>query len=112
MCVKRPGELASPSLVVLDLCLERNPNYVTAMTPPFVLFAISVFTAAALQTLAGFGFAMIVMPLAVLVFGLEVAAPLVAVIALTLYVTNLARYRRALDFREVGRLGVFAIVWV
>ena len=82
------------------------------MTPQFVLFAISVFTAAALQTLAGFGFAMIVMPLAVLLFGLDVAAPLVAVIALTLYVTNLARYRRALDFREVGRLGVFAIVGV
>lgn len=65
-----------------------------------------VFVAALLQSLSGFGFALIVMPVLTLVIGLQTAAPTVALIALTLYTTNVLRYRRAIDLREVSRLGL------
>jgi hypothetical protein len=65
-----------------------------------------VFGAAVLQALAGFGFALILMPVVTLALGVRTAAPLVALIALTLYVVNVARYWSALNWREISRLGV------
>lgn len=70
-----------------------------------ILVAVIVFLAAFLQTLSGFGFALIVMPLITIVLGLRTAAPLVALAGLTLYTINLIRYRQAVNIREVLRLG-------
>lgn len=64
-----------------------------------------VFFAAFVQTLSGFGFALVVMPLMTLVVGLRTAVPLVALTGLTLYTVNLIRYRRAVNVHQVLRLG-------
>ncbi|MCO6450257.1 MAG: sulfite exporter TauE/SafE family protein [Caldilineales bacterium] len=72
------------------------------------LLAASVLAAALLQTLSGFGFALIVMPLAVHLAGIQIAAPLVALVALVLYVINFIRYRQSLDLSEFKRLVILA----
>jgi uncharacterized membrane protein YfcA len=71
-----------------------------------------IFVATILQSLSGFGFALIVMPVLTLVVGLRVAAPTLALIALTLYVTNVLRFRRSIDFKEVLRLGLASALGV
>jgi uncharacterized membrane protein YfcA len=71
-----------------------------------ILIFTLVFFAALVQSLSGFGFAVIIMPLITLVLGLQAAAPMVALTALTVYVINLIRYRQAINLEEVLRLGV------
>jgi uncharacterized membrane protein YfcA len=84
---------------------------------PSALIAAIVFLAALVQSLSGFGFALMVMPLVTMVIGLHTAAPLVALVGLTLNTVNFVRYRRAANIREVVRLtlasllGVPAGVW-
>ncbi len=69
-----------------------------------VLSATIVFFAAFVQTLSGFGFALIAMPLITLMMSLQMAAPLVSLTGLTLCTINLVRYRRAVNIYEVLRL--------
>jgi uncharacterized membrane protein YfcA len=71
-----------------------------------ILTLVVVFLAAAIQALSGFGFALIVMPLATIIYGLGEAAPLVALAGLTLYAINLLRFRRSVDLAQVARLAV------
>lgn len=71
-----------------------------------------VFAAAFVQSLSGFGFALVVMPLLTLMLGLQTAAPLVALTALTVYTVNVARLRRAIHAREVLRLGLASALGV
>ncbi len=73
-----------------------------------LLLAGIVLVAATLQTLSGFGFALVLMPLAVHLLGIYTAAPFVASVALALYAINLLRQRRALDWGELRRLGLVA----
>lgn len=68
--------------------------------------AAIVFFAAVVQSLAGFGFAIIIMPVITLVLGVQTAAPMVALTALTVYVINVARYRREINASEVLRLAI------
>lgn len=70
------------------------------------LIAAVVFAAAFLQSLSGFGFAVIIMPVVTLVLGLKTAAPMVALTALTVYTINVVRFRRAINAGEVLRLGL------
>lgn len=81
-------------------------------TTTLIFLIAFVFFAAFEQTISGFGFALIVMPLATLLLGVKSAAPLVALWGLTLYTINLLRYRHALDSRELLRLGLAAAVGV
>jgi uncharacterized protein len=76
------------------------------------LVVTTVFVAAFLQSLSGFGFALVVMPLLTLVLGVQTAAPVVAMAGLTLYTINLVRYRRAIDVGEVLRLATASVVGV
>jgi uncharacterized membrane protein YfcA len=76
------------------------------------LLAAIVFFAAFVQSLSGFGFAVIIMPLTSLLLGLQTAAPLVALTALTVYAINLIRYRRAINTGEVLRLGLASVLGV
>ncbi len=76
-----------------------------------LLAAVTCF-ATTVQTLAGFGFALIMMPVTALILGVRTAAPLVALAALTLYLVNVVRYRESLNLNEVWRLGVSAIAGV
>jgi uncharacterized protein len=77
-----------------------------------LLIAALVFLASFVQSLSGFGFAIVVMPLLTLVLGLQTAAPLVALTALTVYVINVARFRRAINAGEVLRLGLASALGV
>ena len=70
-----------------------------------ILVALLVFAAVFVQTLSGFGFALIVMPIITLLLGLGRAAPLVALLGLTAYSINLVRYRRSVNLKELLRLG-------
>ena len=72
-----------------------------------LIFAL-VFLAALVQSVSGFGFAVIIMPLITLVLGLQAAAPMVALTALTVYIVNLVRYRQSINVGEAVRLGVAA----
>ncbi|MCA9958205.1 MAG: sulfite exporter TauE/SafE family protein [Anaerolineales bacterium] len=78
----------------------------------FFLLATIVFLAALMQTLSGFGFALVVMPLLTLALGLPTAVPLVSLIALTLYAVNLLRYRQSLNLNELKRLALAAALGV
>jgi uncharacterized protein len=71
-----------------------------------------VFLAALLQSLSGFGFAIIVMPLVTLLLGLHTAAPTVALVAVTAYAVNVVRYRHGIDRGEVLRLAAASAVGV
>jgi uncharacterized membrane protein YfcA len=73
---------------------------------PGLLIAAIVLVSAFAQSLTGFGFALIMMPLVTVVLGVQTAAPVVALAALTVYSVNLVRYRRSINLPEVLRLGV------
>jgi uncharacterized membrane protein YfcA len=77
-----------------------------------ILVALIVFLAAFLQCLAGFGFAVIAMPMVAVVVGLPTAAPLIAITGLTLYTVNLVRFRRSVKTREVLPLVAASVVGV
>lgn len=70
------------------------------------LIAAIVFIAAVVQSLAGFGFALMIMPITTILLGVHTAAPMVAMTALTVYVINVARYHRAINSGEVLRMAV------
>ncbi len=76
------------------------------------LVTIIVFLAALVQTLSGFGFALLVMPLITIIVGLRTAAPLVALAGMTLYGVNLIRYRQAIHVRKVLRLGAASLLGI
>ncbi len=85
------------------------------MTEPSItigLLVVLVFFSAFMQTLSGFGFSLVVMPVLTLLLGLRLALPLVALAGLTLYVVNLLRYHRAVNVREVLRLGAASALGV
>jgi uncharacterized membrane protein YfcA len=77
-----------------------------------LLIAAIVLTAAFLQSLSGFGFAIVVMPVLTLILGLQTAAPLVSLTALTVYTINVTRFRRAIHAGEVLRLGLASALGV
>lgn len=81
---------------------------------PFALaaFLLVVLFSAFQQTLTGFAFALVFMPVATAIFGLQRAAPLVAFVAITLYAVNLYRYKSALRGPEASRLGLAAAAGV
>jgi uncharacterized membrane protein YfcA len=82
------------------------------MSTTGLLIAAIVLGAAFLQSLSGFGFAIVVMPLLTLVLGLQIAAPLVSLTALTVYTINVTRFRRAVDAGELLRLGLASALGV
>lgn len=65
-----------------------------------------IFSAVLMQTLAGFGSAMVAMALLPFWLGLMVATPLVALIAATLEALVLVRWREALTWHAIWRLSV------
>lgn len=76
------------------------------------LLVLFIFFSAFQQTLTGFGFALFAMPIATFLLGMKTAAPLVALVAISLYVVNFLRYRHAINLREFLRLGVAAALGV
>ena len=62
-----------------------------------------VFFAATAHGLTGFGSALIAMPLLLLRLDIRTAAPLVALLTLTMNAAFIVRFREALDPRRTGR---------
>jgi len=71
-----------------------------------------IFISAFQQSLSGFGFALIAMPILVQMVGIQVAAPLIAALALALNIINTYRWRKSLDFSEIKRLGLWMALGV
>lgn len=69
-----------------------------------LLAAIVLFFAFFVQSLAGFGTALIAMPVLVSLFGVTTAAPMFAILAQVGLLMMLARYRAAFNWRSVWRL--------
>lgn len=80
--------------------------------PEVAFIWLVVFAAVLLQSLVGFGSAMVAMALLAGRLGLPVASPLMALIAATLEAVLLARYRQALDPGAIWRLLAGALVGV
>jgi uncharacterized membrane protein YfcA len=72
----------------------------------------AVFASVLMQTLTGFGSAMVAMALLPYWVGLLVAAPLVALIATTMEVIVLLYWREALDLRAIRQLSAGAVLGV
>lgn len=77
-----------------------------------MVVAASVFLALFSQSLAGFGLALILMPLLAGPLGIRVATPLVALIALISETFLLIYYRRSLEFVTIGRLAIASLVGI
>ncbi len=77
-----------------------------------LLVLLVVFFAIFTQSVAGFGLGLVSMPLLTQLLGIRMAAPLVALIAITAEVLLLIRYRDDLDFGAVWRLSVASIIAV
>ena len=77
-----------------------------------LVIALIMFFAIFTQTVAGFGTALISMPLLIASLGASVAAPLVALVALIAEIVLLIRYRHAINLRTVGSLSVASLIGI
>lgn len=71
---------------------------------------VIVFIAVVVQTVAGFGGALVAMPLLTLVLGLPVAAPALALTGLVSTTLNAVRWRAHITFRDVVALTIPALI--
>lgn len=78
--------------------------------PPALLLALIVFLAVFVQAAAGFGLALVSMPLLTAVIGLPTAAPLMAVVGMGVEMVLLVRFREAVNLRAVRNLVLAALV--
>ncbi len=74
-----------------------------------MLILLTLLFAAFIQTSAGFGLALVSMPLLTAQIGVQNAAPLVAVVTLLPEFSILLRHRQALDLRAVGLFAAAAV---
>lgn len=77
-----------------------------------LLVALIVLLAITVQSLVGFGAALLGMPLLVGLLGIQVAAPLVALLAVTAELVLVLYYRRALSLQVVWQLVVAAALGI
>jgi uncharacterized membrane protein YfcA len=77
-----------------------------------MIIAVIVFIAVFVQTTAGFGLALVSMPLLVSLLDIRTATPLVSLIAVTAEVFLLIRFRAALNFRAVARLSLASLIGI
>lgn len=71
-----------------------------------------MFVAVLVQSVAGFGLALVSMPLLVGLVGVQAATPLVAVVGFVAELLLLIRFREALNLRAVSRLSIAAVLGV
>jgi uncharacterized membrane protein YfcA len=90
---------------------DRNSGYnLWCLTMQLILILLVTFFASFTQSLVGFGSALVSMPILTKILGVQVAAPLVALIVPTIEVILLIRYRASFNLRVVWRLIVSAFV--
>jgi uncharacterized membrane protein YfcA len=74
--------------------------------------SVALFISALVQVSSGFGFALLAMPLVILLVGIDRAAPLVAVTGLLVSATSTLRLRRHINWPELLRMGMAALVGI
>jgi uncharacterized membrane protein YfcA len=77
-----------------------------------ILLALSVFLAVFTQSLSGFGVALVAMSLLPGLVGIRIATPLVALVALTIEIFLLIRYKEALNLRTVWPIALASVAGV
>ena len=75
-----------------------------------LLVGLAVFLATFTQSLSGFGVALVAMALLPSLIGIQVATPLVAIVALALEVVLMLRYRHSLEIRAVWNIALAAVL--
>jgi len=78
--------------------------------PSALLVALIVFLAVFVQASAGFGLALVSMPLLTAVIGLPNAAPMMAVVGMGVELVLLVRFREAVNLRAVRNLVLAALI--
>ena len=81
------------------------------MLTPLWIFLVT-FIGVVVQSVSGFGLALVMMPLVTKLLGLNAAAPLVALIAFLAEVVLLLRYRENLNLKAIGRMAAAAVLAV
>lgn len=77
-----------------------------------MLVALIIFVAVFIQSSIGFGLGLVAMPLLVALLGIQIAAPLVAMVALLAEAVILIRYRQSITLRVVSQLTVAALLGI
>lgn len=77
-----------------------------------MIVAVVIFLAIFTQSAAGFGSALVAMPLLTGLVGIRTATPLVALVGFTSELFLLLRYRAAFNWRAVGRLSAASVVGI
>ncbi len=78
----------------------------------YLLVAVVMLASAFTQTLTGFGSALVSMSILPPLLGIQIASPLVALMAITLETILLIRFRGAINFKAVWRLSLAALVGI
>jgi hypothetical protein len=78
----------------------------------FLIVATVMLVAAFTQTLTGFGSALVAMSILPPLLGIQVASPLVALMAMTLETILLVRFRSAINFKAVWRMSLASIIGI
>jgi uncharacterized membrane protein YfcA len=91
------------SIIGVYLVVEYMEPYI-----PYIVILLAVFT----QSLTGFGSALVAMAFLPELIGIQVAAPLVALVAVTIEIILLIRYRRSLNLSALWRLVLASIVGI
>lgn len=77
-----------------------------------VIVLVIIFLAVFTQSLSGFGSALVAMALLPAVIGLQIATPLVALVAITMEVVLLYRYRRAMQIKAIQPVVIASLVGI
>ena len=78
----------------------------------FVLVAVVTFFAIFTQSVSGFGLGLVSMALLPAFLDIQIAVPLVTLIAICVEITLLLRYRHSFNLRAVGRLSVASLLGI
>lgn len=94
--------------------LPNSPDTSLSLMQPtqLILVALIAFAAGFVQTVAGFGSALLGMPLLVAVVGIQIAPPLVAMLGVALEMVLILRYREHMHVAVVGKLVAAAAVGI
>jgi hypothetical protein len=77
-----------------------------------ILVGLAVFLAVFTQSLSGFGVALVAMALLPSLIDIQIATPLVALIALVLEIVLVIRYRHAMEVRAIFRIVLAALIGI
>lgn len=113
ICTALSGRLSGNVLLMWRTLVIAHRVYRPYYSRMTELLVFPIFMAAAFtQAVAGFGAALLTMPLLIALLGIHTAAPLFALVIVVSEVIMIIRYRHALNLRDVWRLAVGSAVGI